>query len=133
MLTVVEFIAQLLHFVLQIHAVVPQRICDLTEILVLYVLRKYTNIKGQKPTNKKLEIVLFMGNVLRQYKRETYVFVLYLHRVVCSLFSHLGGLLCVLDAVDDLVVGMCHIHKSPLLGFCNQTAEKRLSTSFTFS
>lgn len=42
--TVVELIIQLLNFVLQLQAVVPQRIGDLAEVLVLYVLHTITQI-----------------------------------------------------------------------------------------
>lgn len=42
--TVVELIIQLLNFVLQLQTVVPQRIGDLAEVLVLYVLHTDTQI-----------------------------------------------------------------------------------------
>lgn len=37
-------------------------------------------------------------------------FVFYLQSVVCGLVGHLGSLLCLLEVVDDLVVGVCYIH-----------------------
>lgn len=53
------------------------------------------------------------------------VCVFYLHCVVSSLVGHVGCFLCLFDAVDDLVVGLCYIHNTLLLGFGYHTAEKK--------
>lgn len=50
----------------------------------------------------------------------------YLHSGVSSLVGHVGGLLRLLDAVDNLVVGLCHINNSVPLSFCNQTEDNNL-------